>query len=72
MDPPVPDGSHLVPTNLNPGGGKLYEFGTNATYLCDSGLYFEHDREANHFNLTCYPGGRWQIPEKWTACVKSN
>ena len=69
IDPPSPPGLNLDP---NWDGITPYEFGSNATYTCKgSGYYFDEDRDKMSFNVTCLPGGRWQVPNPWPFCVTS-
>ena len=52
--------------------GTPVEFGNSVEFNCESnGLYFEHDRVLRKWNLTCLPGGVWDVPETWPRCVKS-
>ncbi len=69
IDPPIPAGANIKHTW---DGVTPYEFGANATYECAStSLWFEQDRQMQSFNVTCLPGGRWQVPNPWPRCVPS-
>ena len=54
----------------HPRAGDPVEFYDNATYVCDGeDLYFEWDRDMAEFNVTCLPGGAWELPDEWPRCV---
>ena len=64
--PPTPEG-YLLTTTWS---GDPVEFYDNATYVCDGeDLYFEWDRQILEFNVTCLPGGAWELPDEWPRCV---
>ena len=64
--PPSPEG-YLLTTTWS---GDPVEFYDNATYVCDGEeLYFEWDRDMAEFNVTCLPGGAWELPDEWPRCV---
>ena len=50
--------------------GEPVEFYGNVSYTCqEEGLYFEMDREMTEYNMTCQPGGTWELPSSWPVCV---
>ena len=64
--PPSPEGYLLTTT----WAGDPVEFYDNATYICDGEeLYFEWDRDMAEFNVSCLPGGAWELPDEWPRCV---
>ena len=64
--PPSPEG-HLLTTIW---AGDPVEFYGNATYVCaGEDLYFEWERDMAEFNVTCLPGGAWELPDEWPRCV---
>ena len=64
--PEAPEG-YLLSTTW---AGDPVEFYDNATYVCSGEeLYFEWDRDMAEFNVTCLPGGAWELPDEWPRCV---
>ena len=67
LDPPQPpEGTDL---QLNWDGDQV-EFGGNVSYVCDSGKFFEWDRDMPEYNVTCLEGGTWDEPKEWPICLQ--
>ena len=50
--------------------GEPVDFYGNVSYVCEEeGLYFEWDRDMLEFNISCMPGGSWDLPATWPICV---
>ena len=51
--------------------GVPVEFYNTTSYSCMSaGVYFEHDRDEEFWNLTCKGDGSWEEPD-WPRCLSS-
>ena len=52
--------------------GSPVEFSSNVSYVCGSDdAYFESNREAGEWNLTCLDDGTWEDPKPWPVCLRS-
>ena len=68
IDPPTPIG-HNLETDFD--GVTPYEFYSYAKYTCKEGLFFEQNRTMTSFEVQCWSGGRWRVPNPWPKCVST-
>ena len=46
------------------------DFYSTVGYRCkNDSLFFEQDKDLVQWNITCLPGGSWQIPDLWPRCL---
>jgi hypothetical protein len=64
VNPPIPPHSHLKIG----GGQNQFNFNENVTYVCETGYYFQHDKDLETFDVLCLPGGTFAAPNSWPAC----
>ena len=67
LDPILPEGKNLT---LQPNVTEVPIF-RNATYACESGTWFHHDRDVQSFNVTCLDNNVMAYPPEWHFCVAS-
>ena len=66
--PDAPPEANLV-SNYD---GVPVEFFNTSSYSCKSDdIYFEHDRDAEEWNITCKEDGSWEEPTDWPICISS-
>ncbi len=51
--------------------GTPFQFGERATYACNFGFFFEHDKEQADFTVECLDTGEFDYPVEWPNCVSS-
>ena len=67
-NPPVPTSDlHLIREYDE--NYPLIDFGQNVTYRCETGYYFENDKEQELFMLQCNEDGTWSQHLPWQKCV---
>ena len=50
--------------------GEPVEFNSSVSYACaEEETYFEWNRTMEEYNITCQPGGTWDIPKIWPQCL---
>jgi hypothetical protein len=63
VTPPLPpDANRLV---MNYTEGTIVKFGGIVNYTCQTGYFFEEDKNLPNFNLTCYRNGSIPTPTEW-------
>ena len=46
------------------------EFNSSVSYDCaEEETYFEWNRTMEEYNITCQPGGTWDVPKIWPQCL---
>ena len=69
INPPDPPPESLMVSNYD---GVPIEFFNTSSYGCASDdTYFEHDRDAEDWNITCKEDGSWELPVEWPVCIAS-
>ena len=69
INPPKPPWANHLKLNWD---GVPVNFSSSVAYTCDSDdrpRYFEHDRDALKYNVTCLNTGGWAVPATWPRCV---
>jgi hypothetical protein len=52
--------------------GQLVPFFSNTSYSCaNNSIFFASNRSQANWNLTCLPGGVWNVPATWPTCISS-
>ena len=69
INPPDPPPESGMVSNYD---GVPIEFFNTSSYSCASDdTYFEHDRDAEDWNITCKEDGSWELPVEWPVCIAS-
>ena len=69
INPPEPPAEANLVSNYD---GVPVEFFNTSSYGCKSdNTYFEHDRAAEEWNMTCKEDGSWEEPVEWPICIAS-
>jgi hypothetical protein len=52
--------------------GQVVPFYANTSYSCaNSTIFFANNRSQASWNMTCLPGGVWNVPAVWPTCISS-
>jgi hypothetical protein len=47
-------------------------FFSSSSYSCaNDSIFFANNRSQLNWNMTCLPGGVWNVPSTWPTCIKS-
>ena len=50
--------------------GTPVDFHSTVGYRCiNDSLFFEQNKDIVQWNMTCLPGGSWDIPDHWPRCL---
>ncbi len=67
INPPIPPPeTHLVVQYTN---NTAISFGSNVTYLCEDGYFFEEDYNLKNYTITCLNDGNFTSPLPWKNCL---
>ncbi len=71
INPPLPSGRGLVIRDPDQMTDPI-DFYDTVKYVCESAaLYFDFDRDADTFEIQCFPDGSFDLPLVWPKCIES-